>query len=165
MVSYVDMKMLTFSFVVFYFVSDLIHLLLFIHGFVTLSSLQIVENIARKYGVSKSELLDREASDLAVRVAAGETEIISETKKALASAGVNIASLEDFASGKTNGMIRSNYVLLVKNLPYNTNEAELMEMFGRYGSLDKVILPPTRTMALVSNLGVLAFFIFTQTPY
>ncbi|KAL8138053.1 hypothetical protein V2J09_004054, partial [Rumex salicifolius] len=109
----------------------------------------VAENIARKYGVSKSELYDIEASDLAVRMAAGETEIISETKKALASAGVNVASLEDFASGKTEGLKRSNYVLLVKNLPYNTNEAELMEMFGRYGGLDKVILPPTRTMALV----------------
>ncbi|GMI85041.1 hypothetical protein HRI_002173400 [Hibiscus trionum] len=31
----------------------------------------VVENIARKYGVSKSELLDREADDLAVRIAFG----------------------------------------------------------------------------------------------
>ncbi|KAK3141543.1 hypothetical protein QOZ80_4BG0335240 [Eleusine coracana subsp. coracana] len=43
----------------------------------------VVENIARKNGMSKSELLDREAGDLAVRIALGETHVISETKKYL----------------------------------------------------------------------------------
>ncbi len=38
-------------------------------------------------GVSKSELLDREAGDLAVRMALGETQVIAETKRALAEAG------------------------------------------------------------------------------
>ncbi len=38
-------------------------------------------------GVSKSELLDREAGDLAVRVALGETHVIAETKRALGEAG------------------------------------------------------------------------------
>ncbi|XVE86463.1 hypothetical protein DITRI_Ditri18aG0036200 [Diplodiscus trichospermus] len=35
----------------------------------------VVENIARKYGVSKSDLLDREADDLAVCIALGETQV------------------------------------------------------------------------------------------
>lgn len=48
----------------------------------------MVENIARKYGVSKSDLLDREATDLAVRLALGETQVIAETKKALTNAGL-----------------------------------------------------------------------------
>lgn len=39
-------------------------------------------------GVSKSELLDREAGDLAVRMALGETHVIAETKRALGDAGV-----------------------------------------------------------------------------
>lgn len=38
-------------------------------------------------GVSKSELLDREAGDLAVRMALGETHVIAETKRALGDAG------------------------------------------------------------------------------
>ncbi|GAB4829474.1 hypothetical protein Ancab_019147 [Ancistrocladus abbreviatus] len=109
----------------------------------------VVENIARKYGVSKSDLLDREADDLAVRIALGETQIIAETKRALASAGVNVGCLEEFASGKTEGMRRSNHVLLVKNLPYGSTEDELLKMFGKFGSIDKIILPPTRTLALV----------------
>ncbi|XP_075481451.1 multiple RNA-binding domain-containing protein 1-like isoform X1 [Primulina tabacum] len=109
----------------------------------------VVENIARKYGVSKSELLDRESDDLAVQIALGETQVIAETKKALSSAGVNIASLEEFASGRSDGLKRSNHAILVKNLPYSSSENELVNMFGKFGSLDKVILPPTKTLALV----------------
>lgn len=109
----------------------------------------VVENIARKFGVSKSDLLDREASDLAVRVALGETQVIAETKKALVNAGVNVASLEEFASKKTESMKRSNHVIIVKNLPYDSSEGELAEMFSKSGGLDKIIIPPTKTLALV----------------
>ncbi|KAL8508685.1 hypothetical protein ACS0TY_019075 [Phlomoides rotata] len=109
----------------------------------------VVENIARKFGVSKSELLDRESDDLAVKIALGETQVIAETKKALSNAGVNISSLEEFAAGKTDGLKRSNHVILVKNIPYGSSESELSTMFGKFGSLDKIILPPTKTLALV----------------
>ncbi|KAK4347679.1 hypothetical protein RND71_034018 [Anisodus tanguticus] len=109
----------------------------------------VVENIARKFGVNKSDLLDREADDLAVRIALGETQVIAETKKALAKAGVNIASLEEYAAWKFDGVKRSNHVILVKNLPYGSSEGELASMFGKFGSLDKIILPPTKTLALV----------------
>ncbi|XP_065865872.1 multiple RNA-binding domain-containing protein 1-like [Euphorbia lathyris] len=109
----------------------------------------VAENIARRHGVSKSDFLDREADDLAVRIALGETQVIAETKKALLSAGVNIKSLEEFAAGKTDGVKRSSHVLLVKNLPYGSSEGELSKMFGKFGSLEKVILPPTKTLALV----------------
>ncbi|KDP32677.1 hypothetical protein JCGZ_13675 [Jatropha curcas] len=109
----------------------------------------VVENIARRMGVSKSDLLDREADDLAVRIALGETQVIAETKNALANAGVNVASLEIFAAGKTDGMKRSNHILLVKNLPYGSSEGELAKMFGKFGSLDKIISPPTKALALV----------------
>ncbi|XP_059656876.1 multiple RNA-binding domain-containing protein 1 isoform X2 [Cornus florida] len=109
----------------------------------------VVENIARKFGVSKSDLLDREADDLAVRIALGETQVIAETKKALVNAGVNVSSLEEYTAGKTEGVKRSNHVILVKNLPYGSSEGELAKMFGKFGSLDKIILPPTKTLALV----------------
>ncbi|KAK6140463.1 hypothetical protein DH2020_025796 [Rehmannia glutinosa] len=107
----------------------------------------IAENIARKFGVSKSEVLDREANDPAVRIALGETEVIAETLKALSSAGINVASLE-LTPGKTNVSKRSR-VILVKNLPYCSSKSELADMFGKFGNLDKVILPSTKTLALV----------------
>ncbi|CAN1846245.1 Multiple RNA-binding domain-containing protein 1 [Linum perenne] len=109
----------------------------------------VVENIARRHGVSKSDILDPEADDLAVRVALGETQVLAETKKALATAGVNVKSLEEIAAGNTDGLKRSKDVLLVKNLPYASSEAELAKMFGKFGSLNKIILPPTKTMGLV----------------
>ncbi|XP_020090297.1 LOW QUALITY PROTEIN: probable RNA-binding protein 19 [Ananas comosus] len=109
----------------------------------------VVENIARKTGVSKSELLDRDADDLAVRIALGETHVVAETKKALSNAGINIAALEEYAVKKNEKMKRSNHVILVKNLPYSSSEGDLASMFGKFGSLDKVVLPPTRTLALV----------------
>ncbi|ESQ55405.1 hypothetical protein EUTSA_v10024436mg [Eutrema salsugineum] len=109
----------------------------------------ILENIVRVYGVSKSEFLDRESEDPAVRLALGETKVIAETKEALAKAGVNVASLEDFATGKGDEKNRSKHILLVKNLPFATTEKELAQMFGKFGSLDKIVLPPTKTMALI----------------
>ncbi|KAL8236003.1 hypothetical protein R6Q59_017084 [Mikania micrantha] len=109
----------------------------------------VVENIAREFGTSKSELLDRESSDVAVRIALAETQVVSKTKKALANAGVNVTSLENFASNKTEAGKRSNHVILVKNLPYGSSESELASMFGKFGSIDKVILPSTKTLGLV----------------
>ncbi|CAL1402353.1 unnamed protein product [Linum trigynum] len=109
----------------------------------------VVENIARRHGISKSDLLDPESDDLVVRVALGETQVIAETKKALATAGVNVKSLEEIAAGNTDGLKRSKHVVLVKNLSYGSSEGELAQMFGIFGSLDKIVLPPTKTMGLV----------------
>ncbi|KAJ6705327.1 RNA-BINDING PROTEIN 19-RELATED [Salix purpurea] len=106
----------------------------------------VIENIARRHGVSKSDLLDREADDLAVRVALGETQVIAETKKALTNAGVNITALEEIAAGKKDGMKRSNHVLLVKNLSYGSSEVELAEKFGKFGSLDKNYSPSNKNI-------------------
>ncbi|KAJ3684466.1 hypothetical protein LUZ61_013630 [Rhynchospora tenuis] len=102
-----------------------------------------------KNGISKGELLDREADDLAVRIALGETQIIAETKRSLSSLGINVAALEELATKKSKCTKRSNHVILVKNLPYSCSEGDLVAMFGKFGSLEKVILPPTRALALV----------------
>ncbi|CAD6262345.1 unnamed protein product [Miscanthus lutarioriparius] len=95
----------------------------------------VVENIARKNGISKSELLDREADDLAVRIALGETHVIAETKKFLSRSGVNVAALEELASKRNEKFKRSNHVILVKNLPFNSTEEELAAMFQKHGIL------------------------------
>ncbi|KAK1304495.1 Polyadenylate-binding protein RBP47C' [Acorus calamus] len=109
----------------------------------------VVDNIARIFGVSKSDVLDPEAKDLASRLALGETYVIKETKQALSNAGINVSALEEFISKGTDSVKRSNHVILVKNLPYSSSEGDLAQMFGKFGSLDKIILPPTKTLALV----------------
>ncbi|GAB2211370.1 hypothetical protein Droror1_Dr00024682 [Drosera rotundifolia] len=108
----------------------------------------VVEFMARKYGVSKRNVLDREKDNLAVHIELGETEVINETKKALANVGVNVSILEEFASKKTEDIKRSKKIILVKNLPYSCTEADLYDMFSKFGGLDRVIFPPTRTLAL-----------------
>jgi multiple RNA-binding domain-containing protein 1 len=114
------------------------------------SVLQIAENVARQYGMSKSEFLDPGAEDLAVRMALGETHIIAETKRSLSDEGVDVEVLEEVASGRMGKVNRSKSVILVKNLPFTTSEADLVSMFGVFGTLGHVILPPTKTLALVS---------------
>lgn len=47
-------------------------------------------------------------------------------------------------------MSRSSSTLLVKNLPYSADEEELQTLFAGAGrSVVRLVLPPTRTLALV----------------
>jgi multiple RNA-binding domain-containing protein 1 len=102
----------------------------------------VAEAIARKLGVKKNEILDAETDDMAVRLALAETAIINETKEYLLEEGV---SLDAFGKKKD----RSNTIILVKNIPGSTTEEELIEMFGKFGTLGRLVLPPARTIALV----------------
>jgi multiple RNA-binding domain-containing protein 1 len=48
---------------------------------------------------------------------------------------------------------RSRTVVLVKNLPFSAEPAELRALFGRFGALQRVVLPPvTKSIALVEFL-------------
>ena len=108
--------------------------------------------MADHYAVDKSEILDPAAKDLGVRMALGEAQIVAETKRALTEAGVNIRSLDQSVGGdrqKKKALRRSDAALLVKNLHYDTTEGELEALFGRYGSLLRLVLPPTKAVALV----------------
>jgi multiple RNA-binding domain-containing protein 1 len=123
----------------------------------------VAEAVAAHYGVTKAELLDPTAADMAVRLALGETHVIAETKAALDQAGVDVAKLEEAAASAARGKgaaaaaaagrgadaPRSDRVLLVKNLPFSASEGDLEALFGGVGSLARVALPPTRTLALV----------------
>lgn len=48
----------------------------------------VAEAIAEHYGVQKRDLMDRDASDLGVRMALGETQVINKTKAELRESGV-----------------------------------------------------------------------------
>lgn len=52
----------------------------------------------------------------------------------------NGVSLEAFSSP---GVQRSKTVFLVKNLPAKTTAQELVDLFGKFGELGRVILPPS----------------------
>ena len=107
----------------------------------------VVDAMAERYATEKSAILDPESSlSAAVRMALGETQLVSETRAFLTSHGVK---LDVFEQSKPK---RSKTVLLPKNLPFGTKETELHKLFAPFGSLNQIILPPAGVSALVEFL-------------
>eukprot|EP01127_Copromyxa_protea_P013206 TRINITY_DN3531_c0_g1_i1.p1 TRINITY_DN3531_c0_g1~~TRINITY_DN3531_c0_g1_i1.p1 ORF type:complete len:896 (-),score=304.34 TRINITY_DN3531_c0_g1_i1:2-2689(-) len=108
----------------------------------------VVDAIASKYNVDKLAILDPSANDMALRQALGETNIIAETKKFLIDEGVAVEALEGLRKKETK-IARSSTVILVKNISPSTSDNEIKILFGRFGSITKIVLPPSKTLALV----------------
>jgi len=130
----------------------------------------VVASMQESHGLSKAEVLDPESSNMAVRVALGETHAIASTKSFLEENGVNVTAFtEDGAKKKP----RSATVIMVKNLPADTDESELRQLFGKHGSLNCLVLAPSRALALAEFLEpsearaafrALAYTRFKHTP-
>jgi multiple RNA-binding domain-containing protein 1 len=103
--------------------------------------------MAKKLGVKKSDILNVEGSNMAVKLALAETNIIQETKAYLEDEGVNLTA---FSMGQR--ALRSSTVILVKNLPASTVESDLLALFEPFGSLGRLLLPPAKTLGLVEFL-------------
>lgn len=58
------------------------------------ASSTVADALAAKYHVSKSDILDRDSDNMAVRMALGEAQIVSDTKAYLEEEGVNKAAFE-----------------------------------------------------------------------
>ncbi|EMR10914.1 hypothetical protein PNEG_03605 [Pneumocystis murina B123] len=104
----------------------------------------VISSVADKLGVSKTDILDPTSSNSSVRQALAETYVIQETKKYFEKSGVNLESFSGFEL--------DDYVLLAKNFPYGTTLDELSKLFGKYGTLGRVLLPPSGTIAIVEFL-------------
>eukprot|EP00752_Nemacystus_decipiens_P011869 g10527.t1 len=115
----------------------------------------VVDALADRLGVGKSDILDREQGDMAVRLALGETHLVKENKDYFEKEGVDISVLESAkATGGGKGVEeRSSTVILVKNLPYSTEAVELAKRFGAFGDVGRVLLPPSKAVALVEFLA------------
>lgn len=98
-------------------------------------------SVAERLGVSKSELLDPTSADAAVRQAIAETSIIQETKAYFAANGVDLNAFKSHQRGDT--------AILVKNFPFGTNIEELRKMFEEFGTVLRVLMPPSGTIAIV----------------
>jgi len=108
----------------------------------------VAEAVAAHYGVSKSELLSRDAPDAAARLALGEAHVLALTKASLAASGVDVGALEA-AAAAPKGVPRSDAALLVKNLPWAATDADLGGLASPYGLVTRLVLPPTRGLALL----------------
>ncbi len=87
----------------------------------------------------------------AVKLALAEANVISETKKYFESHGVNLAAFDEVkdAAGRVVRTARSKTALLVKNIPYGTSEDVLKALFEPHGTIEKLLLPPAGTLAIV----------------
>lgn len=107
----------------------------------------VASSVSDRLGVNKADILNPSESEggdsAAVRLALAETRVIQETKEFLESEGVNV----DAFSGQKGP--RSDTTILVKNIPYETTSEAIREMFERHGEVDRVLIPPTGTLALV----------------
>ena len=104
----------------------------------------VSEYLAHRMKVSKSDVLDPNSENSAVQLALGETQLLQEIKEFLTNEGVN---LDSFASSK-----RSKRIIICKNIPFGTQERELNELFSDHGSIGRLVLPPTGTIALIEYL-------------
>ncbi|KAJ3375888.1 hypothetical protein GGF31_003093 [Allomyces arbusculus] len=100
--------------------------------------------MAAKLGVGKADILDRDADNMAVRLALAETHVISETKTYLAEHGIVLDAFHR--------KLRSDSVLLVKNIAHGTTEAEIEDLFAKFGDLGRIVVPPAGTVAIVEYL-------------
>ncbi|ANB13322.1 Mrd1p [Sugiyamaella lignohabitans] len=106
-----------------------------------LNSDAIMETAAKKLGITKSELINPESSDSAVQQALAESSAINTVKEYFESKGVDLLSF--------NRKEKSDNVILVKNLPFDTSLEEITDMFSTYGELRKVLMPPDGGIAMV----------------
>ncbi|KAI9335296.1 hypothetical protein BDR26DRAFT_912132 [Obelidium mucronatum] len=105
----------------------------------------VAEAMARKLNVKKSDILDPSSENMAVRLALAETDIVNETKAYLEEEGID---LNAFTRHKS----RSSTILLAKNIPAHTSVEEIEVLFGKFGSLGRIVVPPSGTIAMVEFL-------------
>ena len=105
----------------------------------------VVDTMAEQFDAKKSDILgvDGTKESIGVRVALGETKVVSETRSFLLDNGVSLDSFSQPASA------RSKTVILAKNLPANTTAEELREKFEKFGTLGRLLLPPSRLSAII----------------
>lgn len=103
----------------------------------------VAEIMAKTYGKSKEEVL--EGSEAAVRLALGETQVVLDMKNFLEKHGVRLESFDEDESS----MKRSKTIILVKNLPGNTDVEEIKSKFEQFGVIEKIIMPPSSVTCLV----------------
>lgn len=98
-------------------------------------------SVADRLGVTKADLLDPTSADAMVKQAIAETSIIQETKAYFAANGVDLNAFKSNQRGDT--------AILVKNFPFGTTIEEIRTMFEEFGTVLRVLMPPSGTIAIV----------------
>lgn len=101
----------------------------------------VLDSVASKMGITKAQLIDPENSASAVKQALAEADVIGSVRRYFEQHGVDLTQF----SHKE----RDDKIILVKNFPYGTSPDELGELFTEYGQLNRILMPPAGTIAIV----------------
>ena len=101
----------------------------------------VLESVASKLGVTKSQLIDPENSSSAVKQALAEAHVIGDVRKYFEDRGVDLTSFDKKE--------RDDKIILVKNFPFGTTIDEIGELFSTYGQLKRMLMPPAGTIAII----------------
>lgn len=105
----------------------------------------VLSSVASKLGMEKSELIDPTNSGSAVKQALAEAHVIGDVRKFFESRGVDLTKFVEYKSPSE----RDECVILVKNFPFGTTKEELAELFLPFGKLQRLLMPPAGTIAIV----------------
>ncbi|AFZ81508.1 hypothetical protein BEWA_009200 [Theileria equi strain WA] len=100
-----------------------------------------IGSVSKQLNIEKGDILDE--SSAAVNVTLTEAYVTSKLTEWLVSQGINYEQYE------TKGTFcRSDDTIIIKNLPPNTVEIELLEMFRQFGKLIRFSLSPFMVMGI-----------------
>lgn len=123
------------------------------------SSNSAADAAAAQLGLKKSDLMGKDADNVAVTSALTETSVLQQTKRWLQQEGIRVEAFEQSgatlakckakaAEGKAE-MKRRQDTFIVKHLPSGAVIEELLERFARCGELVRCSLAPSGTVAIV----------------
>lgn len=101
----------------------------------------VLDSVASKLGISKSQLIDPENSSSAVKQALAEAHVIGDVRKFFEDRGVDLTTFERKE--------RDDKVILIKNFPFGTTVEEIGELFREYGEVKRLIMPPAGVIAII----------------
>lgn len=101
----------------------------------------VLDSVASKLGVSKSQLVNPENSSSAVKQALAEAHVIGDVRKYFEDRGVDLTTFQQKE--------RDDKIILVKNFPFGTTREEIGELFAEYGQIKRILMPPAGTIAIV----------------
>ncbi|KAK6462275.1 multiple RNA-binding domain-containing protein 1 [Scheffersomyces coipomensis] len=101
----------------------------------------VLDSVASSMGISKSQLIDPQNSNSAVKQALAEAHVIGNVRKFFEERGIDLTSFDKKE--------RDDKIILIKNFPFGTTVEEIGEMFSQYGQLKRIIMPPSGTIAIV----------------
>lgn len=122
----------------------------------------VLGSVAAKLGLQKSQLLDPENSNSAVKQALAEAHVIGDVRRYFETKGLDLTKFGQAKSGEE----RDDRVLLVKNFPFGTTVEELGDLLLPFGKLERFLMPPAGTIAIVQYRDVTsARAAFTKLSY